>query len=73
MNSETNKKSFLKDKLFLDEHTDIIQNCNSKCIKSYEENQLLQKEQLCLEKCFFKYSTLLYSKRNIENLSFSFQ
>lgn len=46
--------SIMQDKVFLDDYVNIVENCNVKCLKSYDQAKLLPKEQQCLEKCYFK-------------------
>lgn len=50
----TTNNSFMQDKIFLEDYTNIIQTCAPKCIKSYDQPKLTAKEQLCIEKCYFK-------------------
>lgn len=54
MNFNTSNNSFMQDKVFLEDYLNIIEKCNPKCIKDYKNDRLKAKEQLCLEKCYFK-------------------
>lgn len=54
MNFTTTNNSIMQDKIYLENYTNIIKNCNVKCIKDYSQAFLAPKEQQCLEKCYFK-------------------
>lgn len=54
MNFNSGNNAFMQDKLFLEDMTNIVENCTPKCIKDYTYSNLSTKEQQCLEKCYFK-------------------
>lgn len=54
MNFSTTNNSIMQDKIFLEDYTNIVSNCNTKCIKNYSQEYLSGREQQCLEKCYFK-------------------
>ena len=54
MNFNTSNNAIMQDKIFLEDFVNIVESCNPKCIKSYNEKYLTAKEQMCLEKCYFK-------------------
>ena len=58
MSFNTTNNAFMQDKIFLEDMTNIVESCNPKCIKSYTESRLTAKEQMCLEKCYFKSLSL---------------
>jgi hypothetical protein len=54
MNFNTTNNAFMQDKVFLEDYLNIVEKCNPKCIKDYQQANLTVKEQQCLEKCYFK-------------------
>lgn len=54
MSFTTSNNALMQDKIFLEDYSGIVQTCNTKCLKSYDAENLSIKEQLCLEKCYFK-------------------
>lgn len=65
MNFSTKNNAFMKDKVYLEDYTNILDTCNKKCIKHYKYSSLSSREQLCLEKCFFK--SLSFQKNLSQN------
>lgn len=65
MNFNLKNSGFMRDKIFLNDYTNIVSNCNSKCLSNYNSSTLDIKEQLCLEKCYFK--TISASKQLSES------
>jgi len=45
---------YMQYKVYLEDITNIIENCTSKCINNYNNYELNTLEKLCLEKCYFK-------------------
>jgi hypothetical protein len=45
---------FMQYKVYLEDLTNTVEMCTSKCINNYQNNSLSTTEKLCLEKCYFK-------------------
>ena len=45
---------FLQYKTYLEDLTNMVEMCTSKCINNYQNQDLSTTEKLCLEKCYFK-------------------
>lgn len=54
MNFNIENNSIMQDKVYLQQLTETVDICNSKCIKNYLTDSLTTREQQCLEKCYFK-------------------
>ena len=74
MSFTTSNNAFMQDKIFLDDYTNVVQICDSKCLKDYKTQNLTIREQQCLEKCYFKsLSNLQLISENYGDLMFQIE